>query len=107
MEMGLHVLIISMILFFVLFFGIGFLLNMMLRMSWMMAIISPIVFILFIDKVRFIEYFTSPASSFIDLKDRVLSLTLADILILSSGLAGAILVGIVVKLLRKKGYQMF
>jgi hypothetical protein len=107
MEMSLPVLLISMLLFFVLFFGIGFLLNMLLRMSWIMAILSPIVFIFIIDNVKFIEYFTSPAASFGALKERILSLEPADIIILSSGLFGAICSGIVIRALRARGYRMF
>ncbi|RAK18665.1 YuiB-like putative membrane protein [Anoxybacillus vitaminiphilus] len=107
MEMSLPVLIISMLLFFVLFFGIGFLLNMLLRMSWIMAILSPIVFIFIIDDVKFIQYFTDPVTSFGALKERILSLAPADIMILSSGLFGAICAGIAIRALRAKGYQMF
>lgn len=100
-------LIISMLLFFVLFFGIGFLLNMLLRMSWIMAVIYPLIAVFIIDQVRFIEYFNNSGEAFTDLGQRISSLAMADILILSSGLAGAILAGIVIRLLRKKGYQMF
>jgi len=107
MPMSLPVLIISMLLFLVLFFGIGFLLNMLLRMSWIMAIIYPIVCIFIIDEVRFIEYFQTPAVSFQALGEKILSLAFADILILASGLLGAILSGIVIKMLRNRGYQMF
>jgi hypothetical protein len=100
-------LIISMLLFFVLFFGIGFLLNMLLRMSWIMAVIYPLIAIFIIDKVRFIDYFTNSADAFTDLGTRLSRLAAADVLILSSGLAGAILAGVIIKLLRKNGYQMF
>lgn len=100
-------LIISMLLFFVLFFGIGFLLNMLLRMSWIMAVIYPLIAIFIIDQVRLIEYFTNSGEAFTDLGGRISNLAMADVLILSSGLAGAILAGIVIRLLRKKGYQMF
>ncbi|WP_273130427.1 YuiB family protein [Metabacillus sp. HB246100] len=105
--LSLPVLLISMLLFLVLFFGIGFLLNMLLRMSWIMAIVYPIVCIFIIDDVRFIEYFQQPSDSFQALGNKITSLALADILILSSGIAGAILAGIVIKMLRKRGYQMF
>ncbi|MDR6999592.1 YuiB family protein [Neobacillus niacini] len=107
MQMSIVVLIISMLLFLVLFFGIGFILNMLLRMSWIMAIIYPIVAILIVDKVRFIEYFTNSKAAFEQLGHRFSSLATADVLILASGLAGAIVSGIVIKLLRKNGYQMF
>jgi hypothetical protein len=105
--MSIVVLIISMVLFFVLFFGIGFILNMILRMSWVMTVIYPIVAILIIDKVSFSEYFTNTKAAFLDLGNRIITLALADILILSSGLAGAIAAGITIKMLRKNGYQMF
>ncbi len=105
--MPIWVVIISMLLFFVLFFGIGFLLNMLLRMSWIMAIIYPIITILIVDKVRFIEYFTNSKYAFSQLGERIISLATADLLILSSGLAGAIVAGIAINMLRKNGYQMF
>jgi purine-cytosine permease-like protein len=105
--MPIYVVLISMVLFFVLFFGIGFLLNMLLRMSWIMAIIYPIVTIFIVDKVRFVEYFTNSKHAFSELGRRIISIATADILILCSGLAGAIVAGVVIKLLRKNGYQMF
>lgn len=107
MQMTIFVLPISMLLFFVLFFGIGFILNMLLRMSWIMAIIYPIIAILIIDRVRFIEYFRNTIESFSSLGSELSQLATADILILSSGMAGAIGAGITIKILRKKGYQMF
>lgn len=107
MQMSIVVLIISIVLFFVLFFGIGFILNMLLRMSWIMAIVYPIVAILIIDRVRFAEYFTHTKTAFHDLGVRMTSLATADVLILLSGLLGAIAAGITIKLLRKNGYQMF
>lgn len=107
MEMSIPVLLISMLLFFVLFFGIGFLLNMILRMSWFPAIFSPVVFIFIIDDVRWIEYFTAPSASFTALKHKIISLAPADLMILSSGLVGAIFSGIAIRTLRAKGYQMF
>jgi ABC-type multidrug transport system fused ATPase/permease subunit len=107
MELNIVTLIISMVLFFVLFFGIGILLNMLLKMSWVMAIIYPIIALLIVDEVRFIEYFRNSKASFSELADRLSSLASADILILSSGLGGALLAGIVIKLLRKSGYNMF
>ncbi|MBS4178566.1 YuiB family protein [Lederbergia citrea] len=107
MQMAIPVLLISMLLFFVLFFGIGFLLNMLLRMTWIMAIIYPVIAILIIDKVNFSEYFTNPGSSFTSLGKSVSRLAAADITILASGLAGAILSGVTMRVLRAKGYRMF
>lgn len=100
-------LIISILLFLVLFFGIGFLLNMLLRATWFMAIIYPIVVIRIVDDVRFFEYITAPVSSFSALGSKLISLQLADIIILTAGMVGALLAGFAMKVLRAKGYQMF
>ncbi|WP_404445001.1 YuiB family protein [Sutcliffiella horikoshii] len=109
MVLNIPILLISVVLFFVLFFGIGFLLNMLLRMSWIMAIIYPLVCVWIIaqDDVRLIDYFRQPGTAFSKLGTEVASLQVADITILVSGLAGAITSGIVIKMLRKNGYQMF
>jgi hypothetical protein len=106
-QMTIFVLPISMLLFFVLFFGIGFILNMLLRMSWIMAIIYPIIAILIVDQVRFIEYFTNSSEAFPELGRLLSELAMADVLILSSGMAGAVAAGITIKMLRSKGYRMF
>ncbi|WP_255509770.1 YuiB family protein [Jeotgalibacillus sp. S-D1] len=106
-SFGIAQLLISMLLFLVLFFGIGFLLNMLLRMTWIMAVIYPVVTILIVDEVRFIQYFRSPGESFTALGDRFGSLAMADVLILSSGMAGAIVAGLVMRWLRANGYRMF
>jgi hypothetical protein len=107
MSMALPVLLISMLLFFVLFFGIGFILNMLLRMTWVMAVIYPIIAILIIDEVKFSEYFTNSGSSFSRLGEKFTSLAFVDIAILLSGLAGAVVSGIIMRLLRAQGYRMF
>ncbi|WP_144512489.1 YuiB family protein [Bacillus sp. FJAT-22090] len=100
-------LILSVLIFFVMFFGIAFLLNMLLRMTWFMAILYPIVVVFIIDEVRFFDYFTKPGFAFSALGDKLVALHAADIIILSSGLVGAIAAGFVMKYLRKNGYQMF
>jgi len=107
MEMSIPVLLISILLFFILFFGIGFLLNMLLRMSWIMAVLYPIVFILIVDDIRFIEYIQQPGTSFSHLGEKISSLAAADIAILTAGLTGAIVSGLVIRWLRAKGYRMF
>lgn len=89
------------------FFGIGFLLNMLLRMTWLMAIIYPIVVIFIIDEVKMYEYITKPKYAFSLLGEKIMALHTVDIVILASGLLGAIISGFVIKLLRKQGYQMF
>ncbi len=105
--MTLPVLIISIILFFVLFFGIGFLLNMLFRASWIMVLLFPIVAILIVNESKLIEYVRQPLESLKQLGMNFASLHSADIIILSSGLLGGVLAGVVIKLLRKRGYQMF
>lgn len=100
-------LILSMLIFIVMFFGIGFLLNMLLRATWFMAFLYPIVVIFIVDNVSFLDYFFKAGTAFPALGHRLASLQLADILILASGLLGAIIAGIVMKILRKMGYQMF
>ncbi|PZX04779.1 YuiB-like putative membrane protein [Psychrobacillus insolitus] len=99
--------ILSVLIFFVMFFGIAFLLNMLLRMTWFMAILYPVVVVLIIDEVGFFDYFTESGTAFSALGDKIISLHAADIIILVSGLAGSIVAGIVIKFLRKNGYQMF
>ncbi|WP_342505843.1 YuiB family protein [Sporosarcina sp. FSL K6-2383] len=99
--------VLSVLIFMVMFFGIGFLLNMLLRMTWLMAIIYPIVVVLIIDEVKVYEYFTKPNYAFQLLGEKLVALHTADIIILASGLVGAIISGFVMKILRKQGYQMF
>ncbi|MCL7748911.1 YuiB family protein [Halalkalibacter alkaliphilus] len=105
--MNLPQLLISMVLFLILFFGIGFLLNMVLRSTWVMALIYPIIVILIVDNVSFFEYFTAPLTSLSMLGSDLLALHFVDILVLTSGFIGAIIAGIVIKMLRVRGYQMF
>ncbi|GAB3803551.1 YuiB family protein [Virgibacillus kimchii] len=100
-------LFVSVLLYFVIFFGIAFILNMLLRTTWLMAFIYPVVVLLIVDNLPVTAYFTSPLSSFSEAFSRIIEITLVDWVILSSGLAGAIVSGIVIKLLRKSGYQMF
>ncbi len=100
-------LILSMLIFLVMFFGIGFLLNMLLRSTWFMAILYPIVVIFIVDNVSFLDYFFKAGTAFPALGHKLVSLQPADILILASGLVGAIVAGFVMKILRKMGYQMF
>ncbi|WP_459501655.1 YuiB family protein [Bacillus sp. C1] len=105
--MSIPVLLISMMLFLILFFGIGFLLNMILRATWVMVIIYPIVCILIISKASVWDYFSKPKETFSSFGTSVSHLGQADLFILSTGLIGAILSGVVIKQLRKSGYQMF
>jgi Putative membrane protein len=98
---------VAALLFFVLFFGIAFIINMLLRTTWLMSLVYPLVVILIIDNVSFWSYFTSPADSFSQLPDRIVALEAFDLIVLLAGLVGTIVAGIVIKILRQKGYQMF
>lgn len=72
-----------------------------------MAVVYPIVVILIVDDVRFYEYVTKPGHAFPALVDRLASLAIIDVVILSCGFMGAILAGIAIRMLRVRGYQMF
>lgn len=100
-------LIISILLFMVLFFGIGFILNMLLKTTWLMAIVYPFIVILVINKTPLINYFTKINRVFSMLGQHIVHLTPPDIIILTSGFIGSVIAGIVMKMLRKNGYQMF
>lgn len=72
-----------------------------------MAFLYPFVVVMIIDNLSTMEYFTNTSAAFSQLGQELVSLKFADILILSSGLAGAIVSGYVIKILRKSGYRMF
>lgn len=80
---------------------------MLLRRTWLMAVLYPIVISIIVGDSRVSEYFTVPIKSVSATFHKMISLPVVDMVILSSGLAGAIVSGIVVKLLRKSGYRMF
>ncbi|MFA1821397.1 YuiB family protein [Virgibacillus oceani] len=100
-------LFVSVLLYFVIFFGIAFILNMLLRTTWLMAFLYPVVVLLIIDDLPVSVYFTSPISSAQTAFSRIAEITAIDWIILASGLVGAIVSGIVIKLLRRSGYRMF
>ncbi|MFD1361448.1 YuiB family protein [Lentibacillus salinarum] len=99
--------IVSILLFFVIFFGLAFILNMLLRRTWLMAVIYPFIVLLIVDDIATTEYFTAPGASFTAAFSRLTEITIADISILGAGFIGTIVSGIVIRLLRKSGYQMF
>ncbi|HEX6923372.1 MAG TPA: YuiB family protein [Bacillales bacterium] len=106
-QMNPAQIIISIVLFLVLFFGIGFIVNMLLRSSWVPAIVYPLVVILIVDQVHIYKYFTDFQSSAMDLAQQFTVLKPVDIAVLSSGFLGAIAAGVVIRILRARGYQMF
>lgn len=106
-QMNPAQIIISIVLFMVLFFGIGFIVNMLLRATWVPAIVYPFIVILIVDQVHMYQYFTNFQGSAIDLGHQLAALKPVDITVLSSGFIGTIAAGIVIRILRVKGYQMF
>ncbi|MFC4023707.1 YuiB family protein [Oceanobacillus longus] len=100
-------LIVSVILYFVIFFGVAFILNMLLRKTWLMSLLYPFVVIMIVDNLSTMEYFRNTGESFSQLSAEITSLAVMDIIILSSGFIGTIVSGLVIKFLRKSGYQMF
>lgn len=100
-------LFVAVILFFVIFFGLSFILNMLLRSTWLMSFIYPIVVIIIVDKISTIEYIKNPSYAFKTAFTNLINISVADIIILLAGFAGTVVSGLVVKYLRKSGYQMF
>ena len=80
---------------------------MILRATWVMVIVYPIVCMLIINKASMWDYFSKPKETFSSFGTSVSHLGQADLFILSTGLVGAVLAGIVIKKLRKSGYQCF
>lgn len=107
LQMNPAQIIISIVLFMVLFFGIGFIANMLLRATWVPAIVYPFIVILIVDKVHMYQYFTAFHSSVSGLGHELAALKPVDITVLSSGFIGTIAAGIVIRILRIRGYQMF
>lgn len=99
--------IVSVLLFFVLFFGISFLVNMLLRKTWLIAFLYPIIIVFIVDNISTFNYFTAFNESLETAMSHLVNLQVIDMVILSSGLAGAICSGIVIRMLRVRGYQMF
>ncbi|WP_134704018.1 YuiB family protein [Ammoniphilus sp. YIM 78166] len=85
--MNIPQLIISIPLFLVLAFGIGFILNMLIKTTWLPLVIYALLLVYLIISMG--------------------SLLVVDYIILTSGLAGAVLSGVTIRVLRAKGYRMF
>jgi len=80
---------------------------MLLRTTWLMTILYPFVIVLIISGNNILDYFFETKEAFAIVRETVSSITIDDYLILSGGLIGTIVSGIVIKKLRKSGYQMF
>lgn len=99
--------IMSVLLYLIIFFGLAFILNMLLRRTWLMACVYPFIVLAIVDNISTTSYFTDLIGSFSIAFTRLMEITPVDIIILSSGFIGTIISGIVIKFLRKSGYQMF
>lgn len=107
MELNFAQIIISILLFVILFFGISFITNMLLKTSWIVAVIYPIIVILIVDTVGVGEYFTHFIDAISSLVNDFAALQTVDVIILSAGFLGTIAAGVVIKILRSRGYNMF
>lgn len=100
-------LIVSVILYFVIFFGISFIINMLLRRTWLMTFVYPFIVLLIVGDSKLSHYFTQPIVAFSSTFSQLVHIQIYDVIILASGLLGAVVSGFVIKILRKTGYQMF
>lgn len=80
---------------------------MILRATWVMVVIYPIVCMVIISNASIWDYFSKPIETFSSFLESIVRLGQADVFILSTGLIGAIMSGVVIKKLRQSGYQMF
>lgn len=72
-----------------------------------MAVLYPIIISVVVGDSPIKEYFTQPTEAISATFNKMISLPIVDIIILSSGLLGTIVSGVVVRMLRKSGYRMF
>ncbi len=87
--MNIAQLVISILLFLVLAFGIGFILNMLAKTTWVPTGLYLIL-------VAYLFFFKTGGH-----------FAWVDWVVLSSGLVGCILSGVVIRSLRQKGFRMF
>ncbi|WP_163971547.1 YuiB family protein [Oceanobacillus halotolerans] len=98
---------VAVLLYFVIFFGLAFILNMLLRRTWLMAGFYIVIMVIIVDNISTMEYITSPGDAFPTAFERIINLSVFDYVAIGSGFLGTIVSGIVIKMLRKSGYQMF
>lgn len=72
-----------------------------------MAILYPFIILIVINDIKVFDYVKHPIDSFSTAFSYLGELQYQDVIILLSGLAGTIVSGIVIRLLRRSGYQMF
>lgn len=107
LVIGIVQLIVGSLLFFVLFFGIAFIINMLVRQTWVITLLYPFIIIIVAGKYSFLDYFTQPGNAFPEVLEIFTSMTLVEGVNILFGFLGTIVAGIVMRALRKSGYQMF
>src|SRR5699024_1843682 len=100
-------LIVGSLLFFVLFFGIVFIFNMFVRQTWVITLLYPFFIIVVTSKYSFFGCFTQTGNTFLAIIDIFTSMMLVDAVNILFGFLGTIVAGIVMRALRRSGYQMF
>ncbi|MGZ9585330.1 YuiB family protein [Paenibacillus marinisediminis] len=96
---GLIMAFILMLLFFVMMFGIGFILNMLMKTTWFPVGLFVVVFI----PLTVYMMWDSAES----LAENLLGYGLFDYLTGLAGLIGALVSGMTINTLRKRGFKMF
>lgn len=80
---------------------------MLVRQTWIVTLLYPIIIIIIVGDYSFFEYFTEPNNAFPAIIDIFTRMTLVEAINLIFGFIGTIVAGIVMRALRKSGYQMF
>lgn len=72
-----------------------------------MTFVYPFIVFLIIGNSSITQYFVNAGEAFPKAFSNITGMTIMDIVILGSGLIGTIVSGLVIRALRKSGYQMF
>src|SRR5690625_7326340 len=80
---------------------------MLVRQTWVITLLYPFIIILVVGKYSFLDYFTQPGNAFPAVLEIFTSMTLVVAINIIFVFIGTIVAGIVMRALRKDGYQMF
>ncbi len=72
-----------------------------------MAIFYPFIIVIVINDIKVLDYVKHPIASFSEAFGYLGQLQYQDVLILLAGFAGTLVSGVVIRILRRNGYQMF
>jgi hypothetical protein len=84
---------------FCIFLGLGFIINMLLKTTWLPVYVYFIVVIIIVY-----SFWDKGSGSFISY---LKGTSFSDVVLFIGGMAGAILSGYLIKMLRDKGYKMY